>query len=99
MGGNDLYNVEGTNFTWGIQNTLKHKKVMTLHPTFEVFRDGKLWAKCSHENKIGFGAKEALLDIPGDNNYKIKGNRYATSFEIQNTGTGIVAATVTKVPG
>jgi len=110
LDGNDLYQIEGTNFTWGIQNSLKDKdgnvlaqikqnKVMTLYPTFEIYRDGKLWAECKKENKIGFGQKEALLDIPGDNDYKIKGDKFAHGFEIHRTQTGKLAATVSKVPG
>mmetsp|Transcript_18165 Transcript_18165/g.20970 ORF Transcript_18165/g.20970 Transcript_18165/m.20970 type:complete len:189 (-) Transcript_18165:4-570(-) len=108
--GEDVYHVEGTNFTWGVQNTLKDKegkelasirqtKVVTFYPKFEVFRDGKMWATCTKENFIGFGKKEALLDIPGDNNYKIKGNKYAAAFEIVRTETGNLAGTVKKRSG
>jgi len=108
--GNDVYNVKGTNFTWGIQNTLydkegtelasiKQTKVMTLHPKFEVIRDGKKWAECSKENMIGFKEKEALLNIPGDNNYMIKGDKFAVGFEIHRTETGKLAATVNKEVG
>jgi len=108
--GEDVYNVEGTNFTWGMQITLKNKegkelacirqtKVITFYPKYEVFRDGKMWATCTKENFIGFGQKKALLDIPGDNNYKIKGNKYAAAFEIIRTETGNLAGTVKKKSG
>merc|ERR1712078_466379 len=39
------------------------------------------------------------LDIPGDNDYKIKGDKFAHGFEIHRTQTGKLAATVAKVPG
>lgn len=108
--GTDLYQVEGTKFTWGIQNTLKDKtgneiaqikqtKVVTLYPEYEIWRDGKKWAECKKENKIGFGEKEALMNIPGDNDYKIKGDKFATGFEIWRTETKKLAATVAKKVG
>ena len=105
--GEDVYNIEGTDFAWGMQNTLKDKegkelasirqiKVITFYPKYKVFHDGKMWATCTKEKFIRFGKKEALLDIPGDNNYKIKGNKLEVAFEIVGTETGNLAGTVKK---
>merc|ERR1711997_667459 len=71
--------------TWGIQNTLYDK-------------EGKELASIK-QTKIGFNEKEALMDIPGDNNYKIKGDKFAVGFEIHRTETGKLAATVRREVG
>lgn len=108
--GNNLYRVEGSNFTWGMQNTLydkdnkelakiKQSDVLTLYPKYEVFRDGKKWADCTKENCFGFSKKEALLDIPGDNNYKIRGDRVAQGFTITRTEDGHLVAKLKKESG
>merc|ERR1711862_327474 len=108
--GNEVYYVKGTNFSWGIENTLfdkegkvlasiKQTKVMTRYPEFEIIRDGKKWAEFSKESYMGFNEKEAIMDIPGDNNYIIKGDMFAIGFEIHRTETGKLDATVRRDVG
>mmetsp|Transcript_13428 Transcript_13428/g.18766 ORF Transcript_13428/g.18766 Transcript_13428/m.18766 type:complete len:141 (+) Transcript_13428:281-703(+) len=103
-------NVKGTGFTWGSQLTfydasgkelaaIKQTEVATLYPKYEVTKDGKPWAECKKENKLGASKKEMTLDIPGNNDYKITGDRLAWHLEITRTETGKKAGEVHKKYG
>lgn len=52
--------------------------------TFEWIKDGKVWAHAHQEKSYwGFFEKKLLaIDIPGENDYKLKGDRLAMKFEV-----------------
>mmetsp|Transcript_5110 Transcript_5110/g.10733 ORF Transcript_5110/g.10733 Transcript_5110/m.10733 type:complete len:167 (+) Transcript_5110:176-676(+) len=49
---------------------------------FECHKDGKLWATCKQEVWNPMAKKEISIDIPGENDYKVTGDRLAWNFEV-----------------
>merc|ERR1712226_880495 len=71
------------------------RTVVSLKPKFQVTRDGQDWAEMAKGGAIEW-KKELLLDIPGNNNYKIKGDVPAWNFQIFRTETEEKCAEVNK---
>eukprot|EP00536_Pseudo-nitzschia_multiseries_P018424 jgi/Psemu1/315879/fgenesh1_kg.2512_\ len=50
--------------------------------SYELFKDGKLWATAKQQDWGLVDKKEISIDIPGDNNYKVKGDCVSWNFTI-----------------
>ena len=97
-GGKEVYQVKGDAMKWGKQSSfqtmdgtelasLKETTRSTLQPwaMFEWFKAGdadKRWASVKQEDWGSLDKKEISIDIPGENNYKITGDRLDWNFQI-----------------
>ena len=67
-----------------LQQERNPKKKNVPWKTFEWIKDGKVWAHAHQEKSYwGFFEKKLLaIDIPGENDYKLTGDRLAMKFEV-----------------
>ena len=94
-GGTDVYQVKGNPTAFGSQSyfqTMDGTELAALEQTngtkmspwkkFVWKKDGKPWAMAKQEDWGALDKKEIYVDIPGENDYKIVGDRMAWSFKI-----------------
>jgi uncharacterized protein YxjI len=97
LNGKEVYQVKGNGFEYGSQasfQTMDGTELAFLKQTndtkitpwknFEWIKDGKVWANAHQEKSYwGFYDKKLIsVDIPGENDYKIVGDRMAWKFEV-----------------
>lgn len=93
--GNAVYQVKGNALKLGSQasfQTMDGTELATLAQTndtklipwkkFEWTKDGKMWALAKQDDWGALDKKSISIDIPGENDYKIVGDRMAWKFEI-----------------
>jgi uncharacterized protein YxjI len=100
--GQQVLNVQGKYFSWGDSLSLTDihgvevaqikQRLMTFMPTYELFRDGQLFAKIVKE--FTWFKSKFCLDVPGPNDYEISGSFW--EYEYQFRRSGRVVATVSK---
>ena len=107
LNGGDVYQVKGNGMKLGSQASfqtmdgtelahLKQTNDTKLSPwkKFEWYKDGKLWAMAKQEDWGALDKKEISVDIPGENDYKITGDRMSWKFEVMKGDT--LVATINK---
>merc|ERR1711935_112370 len=105
--GNDVYQVKGSGLTFGNQasfQTMDGTELANLQQTndtklipwkkFECYKGGKLWAMAKQDDWGALDKKSISIDIPGENDYKITGDRMSWHFEITKGDTKV--ATIDK---
>ena len=104
--GKPVYRVRGNGLRMGTQasfQTMDKKELaylrqsnpsLTLKKRFDCMKDGKLWARAQQEEWNPLSKKEVTMDIPGDNDYAVTGDRLAHNFEIMLGGKKV--ATIDK---
>lgn len=96
--GEDVYQVKGNGFKYGSQasfQTMDGTELAFLRQTnadeklepwkkFEWVKDGKVWAHArTNQSYWGFLDKKRIeVNIPGENDYTLTGNRVAWKFEV-----------------
>lgn len=100
--GNDCFYVSGKVFSWGdnlsFQDNNRNElaqikqKLMSWKPRYQVFIDGELYAEIIKE--WSWFNKNFTLDVPGPNDYSIKGSFWSHEFEFMRGGR--VVAQVSK---
>lgn len=87
--GNDAYEVKGKFFSFGDKLSFRKRttgeevllidqKQLSFKPNYRILKDGKLVAELTRE--FSWGNKKFELDVPGPNDYTIKGNFWAREF-------------------
>lgn len=100
--GRTAYQVKGAAFSWGDKLSFQDssgrelayisQKIFSMSPRYEIHRDGRLFAEVVKEFR--WFSKEFTLDVPGPNDYTIKGRFWAHDYEF--TRGGQVVASVSK---
>lgn len=93
--GTEVYEVQGNPTQFGSQasfRTMDGKELAALKQTnatkmkpwknFVVEKEGKPWAIAKQDDWGAMTKKEISIDIPGENDYKIVGDRMSWKFEI-----------------
>jgi uncharacterized protein YxjI len=103
--GHAVYQCKSERLSWGDKLSftnmdgvellyIKQTKVVTMKPTYEIHKNGAMWAELSTEKVCG--SKELTLDIPGPNDYKVEGDLWAWKWSIHRTTTGALAGSIDK---
>ena len=92
--GNLAYQVVGKYFSWGDSLTLRdssgnqvatiEQRLMSLMPTYELYRDESLFAEI--RKKFTWFKAEFELDIPGPNDYTIQGSFWDYEYRFHRRG-------------
>lgn len=92
--GASIYLVDGKAFSWGdklsfqdmVGNELAYinQKIMSFKPRYEIHRDGELFAEVIKE--FSWFNKEFTLDVPGPNDYSIKGSFWKHEYQFYRSG-------------
>ena len=100
--GEDAFFVKGKVFSWGddlslldtagVEQARIKQKLMSFLPCYEIIRNGELFARVIKE--FTWFNKEFTLDVPGPNDYSIKGSFWLHNYQFSRSGN--VVATVTK---
>jgi len=100
--GDTAFIIDGKAFSWGdklsFQNTAGQElayisqKLLSLKPKYEIYRAGKLWAEVVKE--YSWFRQEFTLDVPGPNDYSIKGSFWKHDYEFIRGGQ--VVAKISK---
>ena len=100
--GNPAFQVKGKAFSWGdklsFQDTRGHElafisqKLFSMMPRYEIHRGGQLFAEVLKEFR--WFSKEFTLDVPGPNDYTIKGSFWTHDYQFIRRGRSV--ATVSK---
>lgn len=100
--GRPAFWIKGKAFSWGDQLSFQStegqelayiaQKVFSMKPRFQIFREGSLFAEVVKE--FTWFHKEFTLDVPGPNDYTIKGSFWDHAYEF--TRSGRVVARVSK---
>mmetsp|Transcript_15824 Transcript_15824/g.18232 ORF Transcript_15824/g.18232 Transcript_15824/m.18232 type:complete len:163 (-) Transcript_15824:106-594(-) len=98
----DVFFVKGKVFSWGDDltitdtdgNEVSHikQKMMSLLPKYEIHKNGEKFADV--QKKLSWMNQKFELDVPGDNDYSIKGSFWKHDFNFERSGE--VVATVSK---
>lgn len=86
--------VDGRAFSWGSKLSFQSmdgtelafiaQKLLTLMPKFEIHRNGRLFAEIVKE--FSWFGKEFAMDVPGPNDYSIKGSFWDYDYEFIRRG-------------
>ncbi|MCC9605771.1 LURP-one-related family protein [Blastopirellula sp. JC732] len=89
-----VFQVKGEVWSWGHRLSFQdmrgkelafiNQKLMTWMPQYEIFRDGHLFANLVKE--LTWFNPEYLLDVPGPNDYQIKGDFWHYNYQFQRHG-------------
>ena len=100
--GRPVYLIDGEAFSWGDKLSLRSvdgrelafisQKMLSFKPRYQIFRQGNLFAEVVKE--FTWFNKEFTLDVPGPNDYTIKGSFWDHSYEFFRSGR--VVARVSK---
>ena len=100
--GNDVFEVDGKAFSLGDKLSFKDtsgnelafisQKLMSLKKTYEIYREGALFAQVQKEWR--FFKTEFTVDVPGPNDYSIDGSFWKHEYEFRRGGK--VVAVVSK---
>ena len=95
--GNDVFFVDGKAFSIGDKlsfqdmagNELAYisQKVMSFKKRYEIFRGGALFAEVVKE--LTFFKDKYTVDIPGPNDYEVKGNFWDHEYEFVRNGGAV----------
>jgi uncharacterized protein YxjI len=90
----DCYRVEGRVFAWGDKLTISDaqgveeaaisQKLLSLQPTYEIFRKGSKFAEVTKE--FSWWKKKFTLDVPGPNDYAIEGSFWVREYTFTRGG-------------
>lgn len=97
-----VYHVDGEAFSWGSNLSFRNmrgeelayisQKLFSFRPRFSIYRRGRLFAEI--EKEFSWFGKEFTLDVPGPNDYSIKGSFWTHDYAF--TRSGRIVATVSK---
>lgn len=100
--GNDVFRVSGQVLSIGDRLAFEdmsgrelafiEQKLLRLRPTYEVYRGGQLFAEVVRE--LSLFKSRFSVDVPGPNDYEVRGNFMAHEFEFFRSGRA--AAKVSK---
>ncbi|BCX46985.1 Tubby C2 family protein [Haloferula helveola] len=100
--GRPVFQVKGKAFSWGDKLSFQDmagqelafisQKMFSMMPRYEIHRNGQLFAEVVKEFR--WFSKEFTLDVPGPNDYTIKGRFWTHDYEF--TRGGRVVANVSK---
>jgi uncharacterized protein YxjI len=100
--GDDVYIVDGKAFSLGKKLSFQdigghelafiQQKMLSLKPTYQVLRNGQVFA--SVEKEFTFFKDKFTVDIPGPNDYEVTGSFWDHEFTF--TRSGRTVATVSK---
>ncbi len=86
--------VDGEAFSWGDKLSVQDlngnelafisQKLLSFMPTYEIYRDGALFAQVKKE--FNWFKKEFTLDVPGPNDYTIVGSFWLHNYEFTRSG-------------
>jgi uncharacterized protein YxjI len=95
-----VYEIEGKAFSWGDKlffrdmagNELAYieQTLMSLLPTYEIYRKGVPFAKVVKE--FSWIKEEFVLDVPGPNDYSVSGSFWQHEFVFQRGGHSVATA-------
>lgn len=100
--GTPVYRIDGKAFSWGDDLSFQDmagnelarikQKLLSLKPKYEIHRGGQLFAEVVKE--FTWFGKEFSLDVPGPNDYSIKGQFWRHEYTFRRSGE--VVAVVSK---
>lgn len=100
--GSDVFRVRGQVFSMGDKLAFEdmngqelafiRQRLLHLRPTYEIYRGGQLFAEVVRE--LSLFKSRFSVDVPGPNDYEIRGNFLAHEFEFYRSGRS--AARVSK---
>jgi len=100
--GRPAFWIKGEAFSWGDKLSFQAldgqelayiaQKLFSFKPRYQIFREGNLFAEVIKE--FTWFNKEFTLDVPGPNDYTIKGSFWDHSYEFYRSGR--VVARVSK---
>jgi uncharacterized protein YxjI len=92
--GNKAYVVKGKMFSWGDKLSFRDKKneeillidqrQISLKPSYKILQDGELIGELTKE--FSWARKKFELDVPGRNDYVIKGSFWDREFSFKRDG-------------
>lgn len=84
-----VFTIKGEVWSWGHRLSFQdmrgaelafiNQKLMTWMPQYEIYRDGQLFAQLTKE--LTWFNPEYLLDVPGPNDYVIKGDFWHHNYQ------------------
>ena len=102
--GNPMFFVDGQAFSWGNKLSFQDmsgrelafidQKMMSFMPKYQIHRDGKIFAEVIKE--FSWFSKEFTLDVPGPNDYSIKGRFWKHDYQFVRNGR--IVASINKAP-
>lgn len=95
--GKDVYFVDGKGFSFGKKLSFQDltgkelafidQKLFSFKSTYEIFRDGQLFAEVIKE--ISLFKSKFTVDVPGPNDYMVKGNFMNFEYEFERSGRSV----------
>jgi uncharacterized protein YxjI len=95
--GDPVFQVKGKAFSWGDKLSFQdmdgrelafiNQKLLSWHPKYEIQRDGQTFAEVKKE--FTWFNKEFTLDVPGPNDYSIKGKFWRHEYDFFRGGTQV----------
>ncbi len=95
--GKDIYFVDGKGFSLGKKLSFQDlmgkelafisQKLLSFKSTYEIYREGQLFAAVVKE--ISFFKSKFTVDVPGPNDYSVKGNFMNFEYEFERSGKAV----------
>lgn len=95
--GKDVFFVDGKGFSLGkklsFQDMQGHElafisqKLLSFKSTYEIYREGQLFAEVVKE--LSFFKSKFTVDVPGPNDYMVKGNFMNFEYEFERSGRSV----------
>ncbi len=92
--GEPVYQVDGQAFSWGDKLSFQdmqgrelafiNQKMLSWMPTYEIWRGGRTFAEVKKE--FSWFKQEFTLDVPGPNDYSIKGKFWLHDYDFLRGG-------------
>jgi uncharacterized protein YxjI len=97
--GNDVFQVDGKAFSWGDKLSFQDmsgrelafisQKLISLRPRYRIIRDGNVFAEVV--KKLSWFKQKFVLDVPGSNDYEIKGSFWQHEFTFLRAGREVAS--------
>lgn len=91
---NPVFQITGKFFSWGDQLSFQDmngqeiayisQRLLSFRPSYKIYRQGKLFADVTKE--LTFLKDRYTVDVPGPNDYEVKGNFWDWEYEFRRSG-------------
>jgi len=99
--GEPVFFVDGQAFSWGDKLSFQtmqseelafiSQKPLSFMPKYEIYRDGQFFAEVVKE--FSWFDKEFTLDVPGPNDYTVKGSFWRHNYNFTRRGRSVAEVT------